>query len=254
MFAVISDIHSNLLALESVLEQIRDDGIDVVYCLGDVVGYGAEPNECTDLVRGVANGRTIKGNHDIAAYVVDPEYWENFNPQAAEAVYYQKRTLTAENRLWLENLPDYLYEEDCLFYHGSPLGPEHYLMNIGDLELAIQEVDPGVHYKLMFVGHTHLPTAVGIAESGTVEVDIKTRTRNTTDVTLYIEEGRRYLVNPGSVGQPRDKNPEASYVVVDLESNTVRFRRKSYDVAEAQRRIIAAGLPKFLSKRLELGV
>jgi diadenosine tetraphosphatase ApaH/serine/threonine PP2A family protein phosphatase len=253
-FAVISDIHSNLLALQAVLHNLESEGIESIFCLGDVVGYGAEPNECVELIRKAALGRTIRGNHDIAAAIYDPYYWERFNPQAAEAVRFQQRMLTAENASWLISLPESIADMDCLFYHGSPLGPDHYLMSVGDLETALDAMDPGLPFRIMFVGHTHLPTAVGVGPDGGVEVDIRMKTKDMSNVTVFLDEDRRYLINPGSVGQPRDKNPRAAYVVVDFAAGEVRFRRIEYDVKETQRRIITAGLPEFLSLRLEYGV
>lgn len=253
-FAVISDIHSNFLALEAVVSQLRESGPDIVYCLGDVVGYGAEPNECVDAVREIADGRTIYGNHDVAAVHDDPDYADSFNPQAAAAVRYQRQNLTEKNVSWLKSLPENMHVEDYLLYHGSPIDTDHYLMNISDLELAMDYLPADLEFVLLFVGHTHLPTAVGIGKDGSIEVDLKTETNDLSDIVLYLEEGRRYLVNPGSIGQPRDRNPDAAYVTVDMKAGQLRFRRVDYDVKEAQRRIIEAGLPDFLSQRLEHGV
>ena len=251
-FALISDIHSNLTALDAVMERIEADGLEEIWCLGDVVGYGAEPNECVEIVRRVADGRTIIGNHDVAVAKAPEGYLNLFNPDAKRAVYYQRETLTEENLEWLAALPVNMQEGDILFYHGSPVDTDHYMMSTIDLYRALKALD-GVDFKLVFFGHTHVPTTAAVKPDGKLISNLEYEAPELGNASLALEDGVKYLINPGSVGQPRDRNPRAAYAVVDLEEQIIHFRRVEYDIAEAQRRIDEAGLPGFLSHRLEFG-
>jgi len=253
-YAVIGDIHSNLQALEAVLGRLEVEAPDAVFCLGDVVGYGAQPNECIEGVRRVAGGRTIVGNHDIATFSSDPAYGEWFNPVAKAAVAYQRRVLTAENLAWLESLPVTMRDGDCLFYHGSPVDPDHYLHSAEDIRMALAVLGPDAEYRIIFSGHTHVPTAVEVAPDGSLTLDVPRDKSDLEDVIVRLDDDLRYLVNPGSVGQPRDRVPDAAYLLVDLDEGVLRYRRVPYDVGEARRRIVESGLPAFLAARLERGV
>ncbi len=251
-FAIISDIHSNIIALEAVLKRLEEEKPDAVYCLGDVVGYGAEPEECVEAVRKIADGRIIRGNHDLATANPPPGYLEIFNPDAREAIEYQRNTLSPENLQWLASLPESLVEEEFQFFHGSPVGTDHYLMSITDLYRALEKLE-GVHFKLAFFGHTHVPTAAAIRPDGVLFTDLEYKSEGDSERILQLKPGIRYLINPGSVGQPRDRNPAAAYLIVDMAEGLLQFRRVEYDITEAQRRITAAGLPVFLAQRLEFG-
>ncbi|HUX08883.1 MAG TPA: metallophosphoesterase family protein [Acidobacteriota bacterium] len=251
-FAVISDIHSNIVALEAVLKRLEEEEPDEIYCLGDVVGYGAEPEQCVEAVRKIADGRTILGNHDLATADPPPGYLDIFNPDAREAIGYQRSALSPENLQWLASLPKNLAEEEFQFFHGSPVGTDHYLMSITDLYRALEKLD-GVHFKLAFFGHTHVPTAAAIRPDGVLFTNLEYKSGGDTERILQLEPGIRYLINPGSVGQPRDRNPASAYLIVDLAEGLLHFRRVEYDITEAQGGIIAAGLPIFLAQRLEFG-
>jgi diadenosine tetraphosphatase ApaH/serine/threonine PP2A family protein phosphatase len=251
-FAVISDIHSNSLALEAVLRCLDEEQPEKVYCLGDIVGYGAEPDECVDAVRRIADRSTIRGNHDLGTANPPPGYIEIFNPDARVALDYQRRMLNSGNLEWLAELPEKRADEDLLFFHGSPVSTEHYLMSITDLYRALERLD-GVHFKLAFFGHTHVPTAVAIRPDGAVFTGLEYNEEKPTDTVLKLQSGVKYLINPGSVGQPRDRNPASAYLIVDLGTGEVHFKRVDYEIAEAQRRILEAGLPHFLAQRLEFG-
>lgn len=251
--AVISDIHSNIQALETVMSSIEEEGIEIVYCLGDVVGYGANPNETVKAIGKLAEGRTVIGNHDKAVANSDMHYLESFNPDAKLAIEYQKRIISKKNQAWLNKLPEAIRNEDILFCHGSPLGTEHYILTEGDLWLVVQALQDDPPW-IVFFGHTHIPLAVSINSRGSFsEFDLKFRgKRNKCDFELKKDE--RYFINPGSVGQPRDNLTSASYVILDRESQTICFKRVKYDVAEAKRRIVNANLPNALAKRLGYGM
>jgi len=250
--AIISDIHSNLQALEAVIADLERENPDVVYCLGDIVGYGAEPNECAEVVRSVADGRVILGNHDLVTVDPPPDYLESFNPDARVAVEYQRERLSETNISWLAGLPESLNEGEYLFYHGSPVSTDHYLTSSSDLFQALNALD-GVDFRLLFFGHTHVPTAIAVSSEGPFLANSRFEPESEVETVLALEDDARYLINPGSVGQPRDRNSASAYAVVDLDEEIVRFRRVEYDIAEAQRRILDAGLPAFLAQRLEFG-
>lgn len=254
-FAVISDIHSSVLALDVVLGQIRDDGYEEVFCLGDVVGYGAEPNECVEKVRAVVgDGRSIMGNHDLATVSKDGEYLKWFNPFAKAAVQYQQRLLTKENFAWLAALPSEVVDGGCRFYHGSPLSVDHYILSRFDLYAAFDHFEPGDEFRIMFTGHTHLQLAVEVDGNIQGSVIRPRKDTNPDDFSIRLRDDRRYMINPGSVGQPRDHNPKAAYALVDMKKGRIRLRRAEYKVEEVQRRIRKAGLPESLAKRLSVGV
>src|SRR5919199_964136 len=231
MYAVISDIHGNLEALEAVLSDVPD-GIERIYCLGDVIGYGANPNECCDLVRD-KEMPLISGNHDLAVTDLSTDLvW--FNPVAAAAVEWTREQLTEENANFLRTRPRMIREEGVLFVHGSVRDPDEYILNgtIAQENLAILKKEyPDV--RVCFFGHTHVK-AVAPSPNG-VSPD-----SHTLDLT---SEGP-YLVNPGSVGQPRDGDTFASYILAEDSPNgpRVTYRFVEYDVEKAQTKIRAAGL------------
>lgn len=243
MYAVISDIHGNLEALEAVLGDVPDE-IEIVHCLGDVIGYGANPNECCDLVR-EREMPLISGNHDLAIADLSTDLaW--FNPVAAAAVEWTRERLTEENAHFLRTRPRMMREEGALFVHGSVRDPDEYILNgaIARENLAILEKRyPDV--RVCFFGHTHVKA---IAPSpGDVSPDSR---------ALDLTSGGPYLVNPGSVGQPRDGDTFASYVLVENGpggASRIVYRFVEYDVEKAQAKIRAAGLPDILADRLALG-
>ena len=231
MFAIISDIHGNLEALEAIVAEGTRLGVKEWFCLGDVVGYGANPNECLDLVREHCEV-VIKGNHDEAAVQDDPA--TSFNPWAAEAVRWTRQALTHESKRYLWTQPLRHETDLATFVHATPIAPEmwHYILNDADAQANAT----GFSTPLCFVGHSHQPGAYLIREE--------------------TEALPRYVVNVGSVGQPRDGDPRACMVVVRAaeDGRDVEFVRVDYDVAAAQRKIRAAGLPEVLAERLALGL
>ena len=243
MYAVISDIHGNLEALEAVLADFPD-GIEEIYCLGDVIGYGASPNECCDLVR-VRGMPVISGNHDLAVTDLSTDLaW--FNPIAAAAIEWTREQLTQENADFLRTRPRTLHEEGTLFVHGSVRDPDEYILNgaIAQENLNVLRAEyPDV--RVCFFGHTHVKTVVPSPDGPSPD---------SHDV-LDLASGGPYLVNPGSVGQPRDGDIFASYVLAEntQDGPRVAYRFVEYDVEKAQTKIRAADLPGMLADRLAYG-
>lgn len=238
-YAIISDIHSNLEALEAVLADIRRVGVDEILCLGDIVGYGANPNECIALVRDCSRA-TVAGNHDYAA--VGLTSTDTFNPYARAATEWTQRVLGQVEGEWLRSLPLTAVVEDMRLAHATPLEPAEwrYILHAAD---ATDEL-LGIDERACFVGHSHLP-AVFERTDGT------TRLRGFG--RLQLDGPGRYLVNVGSVGQPRDGNNNAGYAVVDSGAASAELRRVPYDISTAQAKILRAGLPRVLADRLERG-
>jgi diadenosine tetraphosphatase ApaH/serine/threonine PP2A family protein phosphatase len=242
MYAVISDIHGNLEALEAVLRDVPDR-IERVYCLGDVIGYGANPNKCCDLVRSFEMP-TISGNHDLAVTDLSTDLaW--FNPVAAEAIEWTREQLTEENAYFLRTLSRTMREGRTLFVHGSVRDPDEYIVNaaVGRENIAVLKKEcPDV--QVCFFGHTHVK-AISPSPNGPI----------TGSEAFDLTSGSPYLVNPGSVGQPRDGDTFASYVLAEDTPDGTRaaYRFVEYDVAKAQAKIRTAGLPAMLADRLAYG-
>lgn len=234
--AVLSDIHANWQALEAVLEDLPTD-LDELVCLGDVVGYGADPERCVDEISERSH-ITLLGNHDVAC--VRPELLEWFNDEAAFAIRWTRERLGDGRLRWLEELPAETEFNGAVLVHASPRDPvfEYILDGLTarkNLELLGDRV--GLH------GHTHVP---GIFR---LDGDRLVHAYDEGNETL----AGPCLVNPGSVGQPRDGNPDASYGIWDVDESTFEFRRVGYDRETAKRRIAEAGLPERFAQRLDLG-
>lgn len=230
--AIISDIHSNLEALTKALEIIEDEGTDEIVCLGDIVGYGADPNECIELVRHRCS-TIILGNHDLAA--VDLSAAEFFTSNARSAAVWTSQHLTGEHKQFLRNLPYTAERDEMLFVHSSAFQPEewHYIMSALDAQATFGHFTQ----QLCFVGHSHIP---GIySESGPRHSVVR---------------GERFVINVGSVGQPRDGNPKLSFGIFDTDRWEYRNIREEYDVGQACSKIRTAGLPRALADRLLEGV
>ena len=239
--AVISDIHGNLHALEAVLRDVGAESVDELWCLGDVVGYGARPNECCDLVREHA-AVSLCGNHDLA--VLGTIDITDFSGDAGTAARWTQGVLEDDRRAWLGSLQPSGGRDGVGLYHASPRDPVwEYVLSEHVALLALRATrDP-----LVLVGHSHVPLALGLEgdviagglAAGGTELDVR---------------GRRFLLNPGSVGQPRDGDPRAAWLLLDLAAGSASFRRVVYPVAETQAEIRAAGLPETLASRLEHGI
>jgi len=244
-YAILGDIHANIDALEVVLRDAAEQGVTDYMCVGDVVGYNAAPRECVDRIRAL-NAVTIRGNHDH--YSASNASLDDFHPMAATVVDWTRRQLSGDQLAWLRSLP-YVYTlpgiGGFMMVHGTLDQPQEwgYVFDALDAEASFSDQK----FPLCFHGHTHVP--IIFTRRGTT---IEERRPVPTE-ELKIALGAKYFVNVGSVGQPRDGNPRASYCIYTPKDKTVRFRRLDYDVAAAQARIRAAGLPERLASRLAEG-
>jgi len=237
--AIVSDIHSNLPALESVLAKIDSLDIAKIICCGDIIGYGAHPNEVIDKLKNRATV-SIRGNHDVA--LLDPREAEAFNNFAREAIFWTRAALTQENIDWLKSLKDQQQTDDIIMAHGSLLDPDEYLYSPFQAAKSL-EIAP---CRMTAVGHTHYPEVYRFEPSTGLCRDILA-----SEGDIDLEEGFRYLVNAGSVGQPRDGDWRAAFAVYDDEgSGKVELLRLDYDVHTEIDKIKEVGLPVLLADRL----
>ncbi|MCD6336554.1 MAG: metallophosphoesterase family protein [Candidatus Latescibacteria bacterium] len=238
-YGIISDIHGNLEALNAVLEHLSKERIDRYVCLGDLVGYGANPNESVALVRTLTDW-VIAGNHDWVAVGLSDR--RAFNPHASNAALWTARCLTEEHRSYLCNLPLKRADGDALFVHSTPEEPERW-------RYILSAQEAGKHFDVLnaqicFIGHSHRPVVFARNDEEHVLV---------LGTDFRIKSHWKYIANVGSVGQPRDGDPRASYAVFDAEEASVRVKRVRYDVKKAQQKIRAAGLPDIEAERLAYG-
>ena len=245
-YGIYSDLHANLEALEVVLEQLQEiEKVDMLICLGDIVGYGANPNECIERVRETTE-YVIAGNHDHAALdLTDIRY---FNPYAKKAVQWTQETLTKRSNEYLHSLPlkYHFPEEDFMIVHATPSKPEawNYIFSRQEARYELNSFSE----KICFVGHSHQPL---IIESHNNEINV-IHANNGTDV-IELKKECRYIINDGSVGQPRDRNPKSAFCIFDSDKMTVQIKRIEYDIEAAQKKILDAGLPELLADRLATG-
>ena len=238
--AVVSDIHSNLHALEAVLDAVETDAPDELWCLGDVVGYGPRPNECCELIGAKAHV-CLAGNHDLAVRgTID---LDEFHGDAALAARFNRAALTPESLAFLDRLEPQGSSHDVALYHGSARDPVwEYVLS----DEAARTTLAVAGSQLVLVGHSHV--ALRLAMSGG-EMDGGLAPAGTA-----VELGDApTLLNPGSVGQPRDGDPRAAFLLVDLDARQAEFRRVEYDIARTQREMAEAGLPRPLAARLTVG-
>ena len=244
-YAIISDIHANLEALEAVLSDAQPRA-NAVICLGDIVGYNANPNECLDIVRTVC-AVVIAGNHDQAAVGLRP--YDDFNEYASAAIDWTRSQLTPAGEAYLQSLPTTAeFGAYWLAAHGSPRDTDEYLFHATHFQQSFAYLQQHLpEMRCCFVGHTHLPMAWQYTLAGLV-TPIEPASR-----IIPLDLRYRYMVNPGSVGQPRYGGPDASYVLLDDTALTVEFRFIAYDVETTQEKIYDAGLPPYLAERLAMG-
>ncbi|MBI4825554.1 MAG: metallophosphoesterase family protein [Nitrospirae bacterium] len=238
-YALISDIHSNIEALNAVIEKVKAEMVDKVILLGDIVGYGPDPNECIESLRGFAD-ILIAGNHDHGA--VGMTDISCFNKHAKAAIQWTSGILSEENKAFLSSLPltSNIKSGSIYLVHSSPKEPEEwdYLQNAKDAD---------ANFKLFtetncFIGHSHIPSIIEMSPEGKIKIY--------TDQS-EIKAGCRYIINAGSVGQPRDGNPDAAYAIFDTDSVTIK--RAAYDILLTQKKMKDAGLPSYLIDRLSEG-
>ena len=242
---VLSDLHANLTALDAVLDAAKDRW-DISVCLGDVVGYGPDPNEVTARLRELGT-QTIRGNHDKAVSgVMDAD---DFNPVAKAAVDWTQSELLPEHLQWLTNLPQGpLTTNGIVLVHGAVHDEDEYVFTPAQALEGLLDTNA----QVTFFGHTHHQG--GFAHEGSNLEVLQIRPRASESFTaLRVEPGRHYLLNPGSVGQPRDSDPRAAFAISDLEHETVEFWRVKYDIAAVQERMRDVDLPQPLVQRLVLG-
>ncbi len=237
-FAIIADIHANLEALQVVLEDAKAQKATHYACLGDVVGYNANPKECLDIVRKMGMP-CVKGNHD--EYISSEEHLEGFNPAAAEAVNWTRNQLSEEDRQWLRDLKYTRMVTTFTIVHATLDAPQRWGYVFDKLAAAASFTYQNT--PICFFGHTHVPVAF-IRDSVV---------RGGTYSKFKVEPGKKYFINVGAVGQPRDNNPKSSYVIYDVDEGTIEQRRLEYDIATAQKKILDAGLPERLAERLAYG-
>lgn len=238
-YGIFSDVHANVEALNSVLDAYQKERIDTLLCVGDIVGYGADPKECIHIIRDRAI-TAVAGNHDWAVsgrFGID-----FFNPAAKEAVLWTQKALDDGAVAYLNNLALTYREGDFCLVHGTPLHPEdfYYMFSIEEARISFRHMQAPV----CFIGHTHVPLTfikanemIGYGETGTVAIAPHTM----------------YIINVGSVGQPRDGDPRACFCIYDTDTKTVEIKRTPYDVGSAQQKILQAGIPSFFARRLESG-
>lgn len=236
--AIFSDIHSNLEALEAVLADARARECTQFVCLGDVVGYNANPHECVELVREM-DCPLVKGNHDEQASLAESS--RDFNEMAEQAIAWTRKNLTEDDKAWLRGLRLQRQVRDFTIVHATLDTPEQWGYVFNNLDAAASFTYQ--HTTVCFFGHTHVPMAF-IRDEGVKRVRIE---------QLRIEPTKKYFINTGSVGQPRDADWRAAYCIYHIEKNVVEQRRLKYNLAAAQKKIIEAGLPRLLAERLAIG-
>ncbi|HJT18318.1 MAG TPA: metallophosphoesterase family protein [Thermoanaerobaculia bacterium] len=241
---VVSDLHANAEALRTVLSRVRRKKFDTLICLGDFVGYGAEPNQVVDTMRTLRTKKLyIRGNHDrVAAAITEGG---SFHPAAQVAAEWTRKHLSAPNRRFLEKLPlGPLKHDSVLLCHGSPHDEDEYVFN----EYHAAQIFASTDARIVLYGHTHLPAVFSVNSSGDVEGELIRGEK-----LIRLDGDRRYLINPGSVGQPRDRDRRASFAIVDVSRMTAQFFRVPYNVRKTQAAILKAGLPVVLANRLQWG-
>jgi predicted phosphodiesterase len=245
-YLIISDIHGNVHALEAVLRDARELGFDATVCLGDLVGYGADPSAVIQGVREIAPVAVVRGNHDKVCAGLEPAVL--FNEVARRSIEWTRGVLTPDELAYLAALPKgpAVVSESLEICHGSPFDEDHYVFDVGDASRALDAAARPV----CFFGHTHLPV-VYRRDKHMDAGFIPHVEEDALQVSLSADS--RYLVNPGSVGQPRDGDPRAAFAIYDADLRVLTLRRVTYAVEAAQRRIFDAGLPASLAHRLALG-
>lgn len=242
---VISDIHSNLPALKEVLADLAEEEVGGYLVLGDIVGYGPYPNECIEILQELPNAAIIVGNHDWA--VIELEDISQFNEEARQACLWTKSRLTPETIDYLGSLEYIIHNNQYMLVHGSPRDPlDEYLVNVERFEKSI----PFLKADICFIGHSHLPLYfTKQKETGNLEMRAIQEQETVTLTSEFI-----HIINPGAVGQPRDRDPRASYGIFDTQDLKFILKRKTYDIAAVQVEMTKQNLPQALIDRLSEGI
>ena len=269
--AIISDIHGNRVALEQVLRDCEVRNVDAIFCLGDIVGYGPEPAECLALVR--SNCRlSIRGNHEDA--LLHPEVTKSWNPVARAGIAFARRTMSPDSLAFVGSLPSsFAISETVLGVHDSPTPTEDGMTYLRTKQDAA-EAFGWFGERFCLVGHTHVPScfttgvksardSIGVTDVAEHDLhvhghsvqghSIQGHSIQGHSIVIELPKAGRSIINPGSVGQPRDRDPRASYAVLDIGRNLLELQRVEYDVAEVLRRSLAVGLPPIVGERLAMG-
>ena len=239
-YGIFSDIHSNLEALRNVIKAYKKERIDTYLCIGDVVGYASNPQECLASVKSICSV-IVAGNHDWAVSGLFPIGY--FNSEAKDAILWTKKHMDSDQLQALRALPLVYENKDLVLVHGTLVNPAAFDY-MTDSSTAIQSFT-ALEKTVCFVGHTHQPVIFSQNKAGVVSRSL--------DKILKLKEGYTYIVNVGSVGQPRDGDPKASYCIYDTEKKELLIKRVAYTIAAAREKIYAAGLPRFLGDRLLAG-
>jgi len=239
-YAILSDVHGNLEAFQAVLKDLSQEKIDQDFFLGDIVGYGADPNQCIEILQ-ERTPLVVAGNHDWATVgLTDFSY---FNPVAKAAIEWTAREIKVNQQEFLKNLPLIQIQNNLTLVHATPYQPAawNYIFSLQEASLSFHYYDQ----QICFIGHSHTPIA--FAQNG------EGKTHILPDTTFTLKDSHRYIINVGSVGQPRDGDPRAAYGIYNPDDSLFILKRISYDIEGAQKKIIEAGLPHFLALRLALG-
>jgi predicted phosphodiesterase len=238
--AIIADLHANLEATLAVFREIDKRKPDKTVCLGDLTGYNANPNEVVDIIR-EREIPCIMGNHDAAVCGIEDPWF--FRAAAKQVIEWQLNTIRDDNRRWLAMCPEQIvFRGTCLGVHGSPSSRDDYIIDWLDAMRQLEYLN-GRDITICFFGHSHRPSF--FSEKGNTTV-------SNSNIRQF-QPANRYFVNPGAVGQPRDRDPRAAYGIFDTDKMTFEFCRIEYDIDACQRKIMAAGLPMELARRLAVG-
>lgn len=246
--ALISDIHSNLEAFQAVLKDIKKRKIKKILCLGDIIGYAASPNECIELIK-ENNIPPIMGNHDLCCVNLTKIEW--FNPIAQQAVLWTNKMLTTKNKQFLSKLPKSIKKENMFLVHGSPRDKLYEYIFPNTNETILKDFfNKNKRIKILMMGHTHVPFIKKIYKllnpKGSKDLENSKNFQKNKKI-------KKLIINPGSVGQPRDNNPKASYCILDNKKLEAKIIRLDYPIKKAADKILKAKLPEFLALRLFLG-
>lgn len=237
--AVISDIHGNATALRQVLQDIDASQVDVIFCLGDNIGYGPEPETVVRMLQ-ERNIPSVIGNHELA--VKDPDYLEFFNPAARLSLEKTMHSISSDTLAYITGLPEFIIMFNCRFVHGFP--PDSIITYMFEMQAPyVEKIMAEMDEHICFIGHTHEPAILEYRDNAVKVTPLEKQ-------TLYLDPKQKYIINAGSVGQPRDGSGEAKYVIFDNAQYTLEVKYVSYDVSDTIKKIHAAGLPKQHALRL----
>jgi predicted phosphodiesterase len=241
VIAIIADLHANLEATQAVFREIDKRRPDSIICLGDLTGYNANPNEVIDIVR-AREIPTVMGNHDAAVCGLEDPWF--FRAAAKRAIEWQFEQIREDNRTWLSSAPEQIrFNGSCLAVHGSPSSRDDYIVDWLDAMRQLEFLN-GRDINICFFGHSHRPSL--FSETGNMN--------STGNKNVYqLQASNRYFINPGAVGQPRDRDPRAAFGFFDSDKLTFEFCRVEYDIEACTEKIVRAGLPSELARRLSLG-